>query len=423
MKKILVQAYQISPTKGSEYSVAWNYVTRMSKYYELTVLCGVSGEHIGDLVEMERYVAEHNIQNVKFIFVKSDWFIDLLNILNRKGVFVYSFYIAYRFWQKKAYKIAKEIIAEEKFDLIHFLGPIGYREPGYLWKLDLPYIWGPVGGMNSLNIQLLPSLSFAGKIKLGIRRILNEFQLKYKRTVRNAINRSDLLLACTTETQRRIIEIYNIDASHLPENGIDKIIGVNRTKFEPISKLQLIIVGSLDARKSVMTILRALAKVENPNLVILNIVGDGPLMSQCKKFVDDNGLNNSVIFHGKVDRIKVFDLMNNAHLHIITSVSEGNPTTIWEAMSVGVPTLSLDHCGMHDTICDKCGFKIPIITYDQVVSDIAIEIQECIDNPSLLKEKADGVLECAQQYTWDKREDFWLNCYDKAICNYNTKKH
>ena len=40
MKNILVLAYQLSPTKGSEYSVAWNYVTRMSKYNRLTVLYG-----------------------------------------------------------------------------------------------------------------------------------------------------------------------------------------------------------------------------------------------------------------------------------------------------------------------------------------------------------------------------------------------
>ena len=55
MKNILVLAYQLSPTKGSEYSVAWNYVTRMSKYNHLTVLYGVSGIHLGDCDEMEGF--------------------------------------------------------------------------------------------------------------------------------------------------------------------------------------------------------------------------------------------------------------------------------------------------------------------------------------------------------------------------------
>ncbi len=37
-KKILVLAYMLSPYKGSEYSVAWNYVSYMSKQNDLVVL-------------------------------------------------------------------------------------------------------------------------------------------------------------------------------------------------------------------------------------------------------------------------------------------------------------------------------------------------------------------------------------------------
>ena len=422
MKNILVMAYQISPTKGSEYSVAWNYVKRMSKYNRLTVLCGVSGEHIGDVMEMEEYVKENNIPNVEFIFVKSDWFIDILNSLNRRGIFVYTFYIAYKFWQKKAYKIAKEVVKKEEFDLIHYLGPIGYREPGLLWKLDLPYMWGPIGGMSNINPILMSSLGIKGKIKLGVRRYFNNIQLKYKSSVKKVIKRADLLLSATTNAKDIIKRIYKTDSLYLPENGIDKIYDLNSRKFNDMSKLQLIIVGRLDANKSVITILKVLSKVKSINRVVLNVVGDGPLADQLKEYAQDNGLSQSIVWHGKVDREKVFELMNDAHLHVITSVGEGNPTTIWEAMSVGVPTLSLDHCGMHDTICERCGFRIPIISYDQIVEDIASQIQICIENPAILEEKAKGTIECADKYTWEKREAFWLDCYKKAIANYKEKK-
>lgn len=46
---ILVLAYLLSPSKGSEYSVAWNYVTHMSKKNNLTVLYGASGNQMGGL--------------------------------------------------------------------------------------------------------------------------------------------------------------------------------------------------------------------------------------------------------------------------------------------------------------------------------------------------------------------------------------
>ena len=58
----------------------------------------------------------------------------------------------------------KNIIENENFDLIHNLNPIGYREPGYLWKLNLPYIWGPIGGIPNRPSQLFTDLSLKNRI-------------------------------------------------------------------------------------------------------------------------------------------------------------------------------------------------------------------------------------------------------------------
>ena len=103
MKDILILAYQISPTKGSEYSVAWNYVTRMSKYNRLTVIYGVSGGHLGDCGEMKEYLKRNYFPNVKFICVSPNQKTNILNWCNRHNFFNYTFYWAYRSWQKQVY--------------------------------------------------------------------------------------------------------------------------------------------------------------------------------------------------------------------------------------------------------------------------------------------------------------------------------
>ena len=43
-KKILLVTYDISPYKGSEASVSWNYVFSMQHYHKLTVLYGKGKE-------------------------------------------------------------------------------------------------------------------------------------------------------------------------------------------------------------------------------------------------------------------------------------------------------------------------------------------------------------------------------------------
>lgn len=97
-KRILLLAYMVSPTKGSEYSVAWNYIVHMSKRNRLTVLCGATGDHMGDLDEIETMRSTEGLENVEFVPIRPDKRTELLNRLNRKGILPYTFYLAYRRW-------------------------------------------------------------------------------------------------------------------------------------------------------------------------------------------------------------------------------------------------------------------------------------------------------------------------------------
>ncbi len=418
-KRIIVLAYALSPTRGSEYSVAWNYVKYMSQNNQLTVLYGIAGDHMGDIEELENFVVANPMPNVKFVPVKPNWWANALNWLNRHDMLVYTFYFAYDVWQKLAYKAAKKLIEAEQFDLIHYVGPIGYREPGYLWKLNIPYMWGPIGGTPNVNPKLTESLTRGGKVKQGVRAFLNSFQLKYNSRVKKAIRRADLLLTATTENQAIIKKQYGVDSIYIPENAIEKCYPLNQSKFENIDKIELIFVGHVDSRKSVITILKALTKVKNKESVRLNIVGGGPLIESLKQFCSDNNIAEMVKWHGKVNRDEVFNLMNNAHLHVITSVMEANTTVIFEAMSKGIPTLSLDQCGMHDTICEKCGFLINIDSIDQITTNIASIIDQCVADPTILERKAEGVLECRAKHLWSNRVERMNEFYDMAITNYN----
>ncbi|MGC3977973.1 MAG: glycosyltransferase family 4 protein [Paludibacteraceae bacterium] len=421
MKKILVLAYAISPTKGSEYSVAWNYVTNMSIENELVVLYGMSGDHMGEVDEIEQLNANNPIKNVKFVPVLPNKLANLFNSLNKKNVFVYTFYFAYTVWHKQVYKVAKELIQHEDFDLIHFVGPIGYREPGYLWKLPLPYIWGPIGGTNNLSPQLLPALNLQGIAKLGFRTIANTIQLHFKHRIKKAIKRCDVLLTATMENKYVVDRIFKVNSIYLPENGITIAIKPKKRKTDT-NKIILVWIGSIDERKALITLLKALVLVKDINKVELHVVGDGPLKSKMEIYAKNNKISDSIIWHGKVTREKVFDILINADLHIITSLTEANTTIIWEAMSVGVPTMTLDHCGMHDTICDSCGIKIPIVSYKQVLRELATKIDMLCHNPDKIKKLSEGTVECAEKYTWDKRVDFFNEMYNIAVENFKLRR-
>ena len=415
-RNILVMAYAISPYRGSEYAVAWNYVTHMSKNNNLTVLYGMSDNHMGETDTMEEYLKEHAVNNVRFIAVKPNRLANLLNWPNRHDFLVYTFYYAFSVWQREAYNVAREISKAEHFDLIHYVGPIGYREPGYLWKLGLPYVWGPVGGVNNAPRQLMKHMPLAGRMKQTFRSVANTIQFHTMHRLKKALEATDVLLTATSENQQKFRQVHHKDSICLPENCITGTITLDESKFNNPAKYNIIVIGRLDARKSVGVFLEAMAQVRNRDKLHVDIVGDGPLRARLQGYDCEHGLDGLITWHGQLPRVEAVKIFNRAHLHVITSVSEGNPTTIWEAMSYGVPTMSFDHCGMHDILCSKCGILVPIAKrYEDCVSTVARNVDALLQHPERFRQLAHGTVECAWKFTWAKREEFLNKLYDDLL--------
>lgn len=414
-KKVLILAYTISPYRGSEYSVAWNFVIEMSKFCELTVLFGASGSNMGDTIELEDYLTKHQLPNVNFVAVKPNYLANCFNALNRRGWLTYTFYFSFHLWHRQVYKVAKKLLLKQSFDVIHYLGPIGYREPGYLWRLGLPYVWGPIGGANNIPRQLIAALPMVGKIKLIGRSAVNWLQLRFSRRLHNSLSHTHVLLTATTENQNIFRSVLGRESMYFPENGIVGELRLNREKFINLDKIHLVWVGSIEPRKGLKILVDALSKCVNSKNFLVHVVGEGPLRHDLEFKVRKAGLSQNFVWHDQVSRDKVQEIFSTCHLHVITSVSEGNPTVIWEAMACGVPTLSLDHCGMHDTITSTTGIKIPIVDYSQVIELFARRLDEIVQQPIKLLEMAEGVIKHAPKYHWDHRPKFFLERYDEAI--------
>ena len=60
--KIIIITYPVSPFRGSEYSVSWNYITEMSKYHELFVLYGTSGNGLGNVSELQEWLKNNELK-------------------------------------------------------------------------------------------------------------------------------------------------------------------------------------------------------------------------------------------------------------------------------------------------------------------------------------------------------------------------
>lgn len=424
MRTIIVIAYQLHYSRGSECSVAMNYVRHMSKNNRLIVLYGSSGEHhqIGNTREMEEWCKNNTIPNVTFVPVKPS-FEAIHYDYSLKGI--RGFYREYRKWHRDVLNVVQELLKTHKVDIVHFLGPIGYHEPGYLYNFPVPYIWGPVGGFGGANPLLLrATCSLKGAFHMLVKRCVNAVQALTDRRVRKALRDSDVIICATTEYRRTITKLagkrHHSIIFYRAENCLTDYHELNEDKFS--APIRLAFVGRIDENKGLIFLLKALYKLGKDTEIHLDVVGEDRLNGKMQYWAERHGISNMITWYGQVPREKVFEIINNSHLIAITSLHEGNPTIVWEAMSVGTPILTLDYKGMHDTVSDKSGFKIKAKTYSQIINDIAEALKEVQNNKAILRDKALALLDERQKYSWEEREKFFEKMYVTAENQYEIRR-
>ena len=401
--KVLINCYACSPYQGSEPGMGWNFVKCLSRLQELHIITESKFKP-----DLDRYFSEHPEEKQYFTF----YFIQKSRHKKLRKIWPPSYYWFYKAWQKKAYQLALELDRKEDFALIHQLNMVGYREPGYLWKMDKPFVWGPIGGFGLTPWRMLPSMGIKGMIYYTSRNIMNLWQMRFSRRVGRAMGKASALIAATIDQQNGIKNCYGRDSVVIPEVGLYKVENARINKRKEDEKLRICWSGLLIPRKSLNLLLDALSEIDNSDIELL-VIGDGPCRQKWEKKAKELELNH-IVWLGWVNRSESLDIMCKCHLLCITSLSDLTSTVLLEALSCGLPVISLDHCGFSNVVNDTCGRKITITNKDHVVTDLAGAISELANNELLRRDLANGALKRASEYNWEDKASVINNIYESV---------
>ncbi len=111
----------------------------------------------------------------------------------------------------------------------------------------------------------------------------------------------------------------------------------------------LIFVGRLAAVKNLQTLIRAVAiAVEHLPELEFWIVGDGPVRGELEALAAELSVTDHVRFWGQ--RLDTAQFFCAADAFVMSSVSEGLPVSLLQAMSIGVPAIVTDVGGMAEVV-------------------------------------------------------------------------
>lgn len=113
-------------------------------------------------------------------------------------------------------------------------------------------------------------------------------------------------------------------------------------------------VGSLDKVKGQKYLIEAMREIVNKRKdVLCLIVGSGPLKNQLQKMITEFELENFVMLKGFVFHERLPTLMNSCDFFVLPSLSEGNPTVMFEALGCGLPFLGTKVGGIPEVIISE----------------------------------------------------------------------
>jgi glycosyltransferase involved in cell wall biosynthesis len=410
MKKlnILISAYACNPYLGSENQVGWNIVYRLSKFHNLTVLTEYSNKKNINIFfnNKKNKIKFHFIKRKRYFFLEKLW--------------PPSYYWSYKTWQKKAFKKTTEIDLK-KIDLCHQLNMIGLREPGYLWKLNIPFIYGPIGGLSFYSKKLMFNSGIFIFIYSLFYNLIRFLDIKFAFRSKSALYKAgNFVLAANSDTQKNLKKYFKVNSNlFLPVGNENKITDI--TKFKKKKNQIDIFWGGLHIpRKSLNIGLEALSKLPSNINWKLHITGKGKLSDEWKNLSIKKNIDKKCIFYGYLKNKKDLPkIMKKCDIHLFTSIKEDTPAIIMETMALGLPTICFDLYGAKDLVNQKRGIKIiPNYNYDENILNFKKAILKIINSKQKKIYFAKNCQNFSKENTWDNKISI-LNFYYQKIKKLN----
>ncbi len=395
MLNVLVNAYAVSPNWGSEQGMGWNWATALARYCHVDVITEGQWKD-----EIEAAVAMlPQAPNITFHY---------LPVTDRVRRMCWNqgdwrFYYHYERWQRRALDKAREIMAARRIDVVHQLNMIGFREPGYLWKLpDVPFVWGPVGGMELMPMAYLRGAPARQRLFNMLKNTINRYQYRHSARVRAAVRRADALISAVKGVSDVFRQVYGRDSVLINETGV----GASDIAREPRAggPLRVVWVGKFDFRKQLPLALRAVAATGLKDIE-LHVCGTASpaVVDEMHRMAECGGVAAQCVWHGNVPHDRILSLMAQSDIMLFTSIMEATSTVVLEAISVGLPVLCFNTCGFGPIVKDFAGITVELSDPDRSVQDFAAALLRVHADRSLLDDISARIAASRGSLTYDAK--------------------
>ncbi len=255
-------------------------------------------------------------------------------------------------------------IKKKKFDIIHTHSP----KAGILGRWAAFF----AGIRNSLyTVHGWPFHKFMNPITYAVYLFLEKITAKITKKI-IVVSKEDLFTGIKKVTYKNkfILIHYGIDVDLFRKLR-------TKRKYYDNSRGPVITVASLKPQKGLNYFLNMAKEItEAYPRIKFYIVGDGPLKNKIKKKIKTLSLQDKVYLMGW--KKNILPIYEKASIFVLTSLWEGLPVALIEAISAGIPVIVTDTGGVKDIMCEDFGILVKL----EEISTVGKVCKEVLQNYS-----------------------------------------
>ncbi len=382
-----MSAIACNPEQGSEGAVGWKSAMAIAGTHKVHVLT-----HTDNRRQIELYLERHRLTNPSFTFFGIGGSYHENRLIARGQS-----WLRYFTWMRESRGEAQRLLASGSFDLIHHVTYSTYRVASPLWRLNLPFVFGPVGGGEKLPWIAAHSMSAGQQLHEVVRLLADKFA-RFSGKVRKTIRNSAVIIASNKPTADTLISLgadrnrmCALPVVFFTRDQIQDIKNRRKSHSTRAEHLKLFSSGMLEGRKGLSIAIRAVRLAVDSGLKIeFTIPSRGPEFSFLRKLAHKLGLADVIHFPQSLPREEYWAKLLASDIYMAPSLRDNCPATLLEAMLCRCVPIVANCNGPGEVVSEKVGEVIEPDRPEQMAREIAARLIRLARNRSELVKKAEA---------------------------------
>ncbi|MFN3991378.1 MAG: glycosyltransferase family 4 protein [Tabrizicola flagellatus] len=322
--------------------------------------------------------------------------------------------LAYPHFERKLWRQFGRRIAAGEFDIVHRVTPLTPTASSLIAprcaRAGVPFVMGPLNGGVPWP-KGFDAERWREREWLSYVRGLYRLSLGRRRMIRAA----SAIIAGSRHTASEFAAARN-RLTLIPENGIDPARFSMRADQPGTLPIRCAFVGRLVPYKGPDMLIEAAEPFLRDGSMVLDMLGDGPLMPALQEMVSARGLTHAVTLHGWIDHKDLQALLSRSQLLTFPSVREFGGGVVLEAMALGVVPVIADYAGPGELVTPGTGIKVPMGSRAEVIAGFRKALAALIAAPQTIPALAAAALARVEQhFTWDRKARQIGKIYDWVL--------